>query len=408
ITPCCVSTHSQSSSWCAMISAENELGIESQPPSAGLSCCPHRFTAFSRIPLPPGYCLADCSPLSRPRPAVNAAPGGRARLWYPLAERTCPEPACRQGGPSKGPPPRLASPSLPGRYALVDQLIADGVSHVFGNPGTTEEAFMDVLQEYPRLQYVLALHESVAAGIADGYARASGRPSFLQLHINPGLGNAVGMLYNSYRTRTPMVVYEGRAPQRGGSQDPILAGDLVRMAEPVTKWAAHVEDAAELSVLLRRAFKVAMEPPRGPVFLSVPMNVMDEEAEGEGTPTASTHTRARPDPEAIERVAEVLAAAQSPVIVCGARRRPPPPSPRSTSRRSRPTLPSSTSTSTPGRSRKPGPSITASWPTRRWPSPTCCLPSRSTCPPRTRRRPSAALGRSRRWPTRSCRGWTAP
>src|SRR3972149_4327988 len=134
-------------------------------------------------------------------------------------------------------------PRLTGRYALVDQLIADGVSHVFGNPGPPEEAFMDVLQEYPRLQYVLALHESVAAGIADGYARASGRPSFLQLHINPGLGNAVGMLYNSYRTRTPMVVYAGQHPQRGGSQDPILAGDLVRMATPVTKWAAHVEDA---------------------------------------------------------------------------------------------------------------------------------------------------------------------
>ena len=208
-------------------------------------------------------------------------------------------------------------PRLSGRYALADQLIADGVTHVFGNPGTTEEAFMDVLQEYPQLQYILALHESVATGIADGYARASGRPSFLQLHINPGLGNAMGMLYNSYRTRTPMVVYAGQHPQRGGSQDPILAGDLVRMAEPVTKWAAHVEDAAELPVLLRRAFKVAMEPPRGPVFLSVPMNVLDEEAEVEITPTAYTNTRVRPDPEGIERVAEVLAAAQSPLIICG-------------------------------------------------------------------------------------------
>jgi benzoylformate decarboxylase len=89
------------------------------------------------------------------------------------------------------------------------------------------------------------------------------------------------------------------------------------MAEPVTKWAAHVEDAAELPVLLRRAFKTAMEPPRGPVFLSVPMNVMDEEAEIDITPTAYTNTRVRPDPEAIERVAEVLAAAQSPLIICG-------------------------------------------------------------------------------------------
>ena len=208
-------------------------------------------------------------------------------------------------------------PKLSGRYALLEQLVADGVTHVFGNPGSTEEAFMDALQDYPQIRYILALHESVAVGIADGYARASGRPAFLQLHINPGLGNAMGMLYNSYRTQTPMVVYAGQHSQRGGSQEPILAGDLVRMAEPVTKWAMHVEDAFEIPVLLRRAFKVAMEPPRGPVFLSIPMNVMDEEADVDITPTAYTNTRVRPDPDAVERVAQVLAAAQSPLIVCG-------------------------------------------------------------------------------------------
>lgn len=209
-------------------------------------------------------------------------------------------------------------PKLTGRYAFLDQLVADGVTHVFGNPGTTEQAFQDALQDYPQIKYILALHESVVVGMADGYARASGRPSFLQLHINPGLGNAMGMLYNSYRTRTPMVVYAGQHPQRGGSQEPILAGDLVRMAEPVTKWATQAEDAAEIPLMLRRAFKVAMEPPAGPVFLSVPTNVMDEEAEVEITATSYTNTRVRPDPEAVERVAEVLAGAQSPVIICGA------------------------------------------------------------------------------------------
>ncbi len=209
-------------------------------------------------------------------------------------------------------------PKLTGRYALLEQLVTDGVTHVFGNPGTTEEAFIDALQDYPQLQYILALHESVAVGIADGYAWATGRPSFVQLHINPGLGNAMGMLYNAYRTQTPMVVYAGQHPQRGGTQEPILFGDLVRMAEPVTKWAAHVEDAGEIPVLLRRAFKVAMEPPRGPVFLSIPANVMDEEADAEIVPTVYTNTRVRPDPEAVERTAQVLAGAQSPVIICGA------------------------------------------------------------------------------------------
>jgi thiamine pyrophosphate-dependent acetolactate synthase large subunit-like protein len=209
-------------------------------------------------------------------------------------------------------------PKLTGRYALLEQLVTDGVTHVFGNPGTTEEAFIDALQDYPQLHYILALQESVAVGVADGYARATGRPSFVQLHINPGLGNAMGMLYNAYRTQTPMVVYAGQHPQRGASQEPILFGDLVRMAEPVTKWAVHVEDAGEIPLLLRRAFKAAMEPPRGPVFLSIPTNVMDEEADVDVVPTAYTNTRVRPDPEAVERAAQLLADARSPVIICGA------------------------------------------------------------------------------------------
>ncbi len=209
-------------------------------------------------------------------------------------------------------------PKLTGRYAFLEQLVTDGVTHVFGNPGTSEEAFMDALQDYSQLQYILALHESVAVGIADGYARATGRPSFVQLHINPGLANAMGMLYNAYRTQTPMVVYAGQHPQRGGSQEPILFGDLVRMAEPVTKWATHVEDAGEVPIMMRRAFKAAMEPPRGPVFLSIPTNVMDEEADVDIVPTVYTNTRVRPDPEAVERAAQVLADAQSPLIICGA------------------------------------------------------------------------------------------
>jgi benzoylformate decarboxylase len=208
-------------------------------------------------------------------------------------------------------------PALTGRYAMLDQLVTEGTKYVFGNPGTTEQGFMDALQDYPQLEYVLALHEGVATGIADGYARASGKPAFLQLHIMPGLGNAMGMLYNSYRTRTPLVVYAGQHPQRGSSQEPILAGDLVRLAEPLTKWAVEAQDAHEVPLLVRRAFKVAMEPPRGPVFLSVPTNVMDEEAEVVISPSTYVDTRARPDSAAVERIATILAGARSPVIICG-------------------------------------------------------------------------------------------
>ncbi len=208
-------------------------------------------------------------------------------------------------------------PKLSGRYALIEQLLAEGVTHVFGNPGTTEQGFQDALQDYPQLQYILALQESVAIGAADGYARASGKPAFVQLHIMPGLGNAMGMLYNSHRMHTPLVIYAGQHPQHGNSQEPILAGDLVRLAEPVTKWAVEAQDANEIPVLLRRAFKTAMEPPRGPVFISVPANVMDEESNTEIIPSSPADTRVHASPDVIERIAAVLLEARSPVIICG-------------------------------------------------------------------------------------------
>ena len=208
-------------------------------------------------------------------------------------------------------------PKLAGRYALLEQLVAEGVAYVFGNPGTTEQAFMDALQDYPQMQYILALHEGVALSIADGYARASGRPAFVQLHIMPGLGNAMGMLYNSFRSHTPLVIYAGQHPQRGASQEPILAGDLVRLAQPVTKWAVEAQDPAEIPFLLRRAFKVAMDPPRGPVLLSIPTNLMDEETDVQIVPPSYTSPRVRPDPATLERAADLIAQAQSPLIICG-------------------------------------------------------------------------------------------
>src|SRR3990170_3179718 len=209
-------------------------------------------------------------------------------------------------------------PKLAGRYAMLEQLVAEGTKYVFGNPGTTEQGFIDALQDYPQIDYILSLQESIAVGVADGYARAGGRPAFVQLHIMPGLGNAMGMLYNSYRAGTPLVVYAGQHAQRGGtSQGPILAGDLVRLAEPLSRWAAEAQDAREIPVLLRQAFKAALGPPSGPAFLSVPANLMDEEADVDIFPAHRVDTRVRPDPEAVERIARLLLEAKSPVIICG-------------------------------------------------------------------------------------------
>ncbi|HVQ78264.1 MAG TPA: thiamine pyrophosphate-binding protein, partial [Candidatus Binatia bacterium] len=206
---------------------------------------------------------------------------------------------------------------MTGKRALAEQLTADGVRYVFGNPGTTEQGFMDVLQEYPQLEFILALHEGVAVGMADAYARASRRPAFVEVHTGPGLGNAMGMIYNATMGKTPMVVYAGHSPSRTVLQEPLLSGPLVEMARPLTKWAAEVHHAHDVPRALRRAFKTAMEPPQGPVFLSLPLDVLDEEADVEIMPTTYTSWRGRVDPAGMAEVARRLLAAERPMVMAG-------------------------------------------------------------------------------------------
>lgn len=202
------------------------------------------------------------------------------------------------------------------KRAMVEQLLAEGVRYVFGNPGTTEQPFMDILQEYPEIEFILGLQESIPVGMADAYARATGRPSFVELHTAPGLGNAMGLLYNVWKGGTPMVVYAGHQASHAILQEPILVGDLVNMAKPVTKWAVEVTNGPDVPFALRRAFKVAMDPPRGPVFLSIPMDVLDEAGPMTVEPSTSTYRRVRPDPEAVEKAVTLLAQAQTPALVC--------------------------------------------------------------------------------------------
>lgn len=203
------------------------------------------------------------------------------------------------------------------KRALLEQLVVDGVTHVFGNPGTTEQGFMDLLQDYPQIRYVLALHESAAVGMADAYARATGTPSFVELHIAPGLGNAMGMLYDAYEGGSPMVVYVGQQDTRGSMQEPILHGNLVEMARPVTKWAVEAQRGEDVPMLLRRAFKVAAEPPQGPVLFSVPLDVFDEEGEMIIEPTSYVDWRSRPSVESTRRAVDLIGRASNPVIVVG-------------------------------------------------------------------------------------------
>jgi benzoylformate decarboxylase len=206
---------------------------------------------------------------------------------------------------------------LIGKRALLEQLIADDVRYIFGNPGTTEQGFMDILQDYPQVQFMLALHEGVAMSMADAYARLTRRPAFVELHIAPGLGNALGMMHNARIGKTPLVVYAGQSPTNALLQEPHLSGPLVDMARPIAKWAAQVEHAHDIPRALRRAFKIAAEPPQGPVFLAFPMDVLDAEAEVDISPTTHTNWRARPDAAGLAQVADQLVRARRPMLMVG-------------------------------------------------------------------------------------------
>lgn len=204
-----------------------------------------------------------------------------------------------------------------GRYAIIEQLLADGITHMFGNPGTVEQGFLDVLKDFPDFKYILTLQETIAVGVADGYARGTKEPTIVQLHSGVGLGNGIGMMYQSKRGHAPLVVIAGEAGIRYDATDAQMAADLVAMAEPVTKWATRVVDPTSLLRVLRRAIKMASTPPMGPVFVCLPMDILDAPSEEPIFPTSRLLTRTTPEPDTLKLVAEKLAAAKNPMIIMG-------------------------------------------------------------------------------------------
>jgi benzoylformate decarboxylase len=190
------------------------------------------------------------------------------------------------------------------RDVLLEVLRTEGVRHVFGNPGSTELPFIDALAGARDLRYVLGLQEATSVGIAEGYAQATGRPAFLNLHTSAGLGNAIGALTNAQANQTPLVVTAGQQDYRHIATDPLLAGDLTGLAESVSKWTHEVRTAGELGTILRRAFHDAMSPPSGPVFVSIPMDLL-EDGDDHPTPPPSTIHR-RPVADAMDELADLL------------------------------------------------------------------------------------------------------
>lgn len=205
-------------------------------------------------------------------------------------------------------------PVSTGAEILLEVLATEGVRHVFGNPGTTELPFIDALAEAADFEYVLALHEGTVVGMADGYAQATRRPSFVNLHTAPGTGNAMGNLSNVRATGTPMVLTAGQQHRGHLLAEPFLSGPLVEMASGLVKWAVEVGSAGDLGILARRAFHDAAHPPTGPVFLSIPMDVLEEPTD-EPVPPPSRIDR-RTVPGALdEAAARIVSAGPGGVVI---------------------------------------------------------------------------------------------
>lgn len=199
---------------------------------------------------------------------------------------------------------------------LMEILERSGVRHLFGNPGTTELTFLDALPD-SGLEYVVALQEATAVAAADGYAQASGRVGVVNVHVTPGVANGLSILHNAARAKTPLLVTAGQQDTRFLMHDPILSGDLVQLTEQFTKWSYEVRRADEAPSALRRALKLALTPPTGPVFLSLPMNLMAETVEDGGEAAPVVAARTRPEAGAIQRAAEILADARTPIVIAG-------------------------------------------------------------------------------------------
>jgi len=204
-----------------------------------------------------------------------------------------------------------------GRAAFLQLLADEGITHLFGNPGTTELAIMEVVPQFPQLKFVLGLQEASVVAMADGYCRASGKLAAANVHVAPGLGNAMGALYNAKFSGSPIILTAGQQEQGHGLLEPMLYDPLVPIAQPLVKWAVEVTRAADLPRIIHRAAKLALTPPMGPVFLSLPGDVLDETIEMDMGKPVRVDGAVRPTEATLDQIAQMLTAAKRPAILAG-------------------------------------------------------------------------------------------
>lgn len=206
---------------------------------------------------------------------------------------------------------------LSGKQAFLEILKQEGVELMFGNPGTTELPLMDGLAREPKIRYILALQEAVAIAMADGYAQASGKLAAVNVHTSPGLGNSMGMLYDAMKAGSPLLLTAGQHDQAMNLTEPILWSELTPVARPYVKWAHEITRLEDLPRAVRRAAKTALAHPTGPVFLSLPVDVLNAERELDLLASTRIAPRTRGDKAAVEAAADLLAKAKRPILIAG-------------------------------------------------------------------------------------------
>ena len=205
------------------------------------------------------------------------------------------------------------------REAAFDLFRAHGMTTMFGNPGSTE---LPMLADFPSdFRYVLGLQEAVVVGMADGYAQASGKTTVVNLHTAPGVGNAMGAIFNAQANHSPLLITAG---QQARAQITLQANltnrDATRMPHPLVKWSYEPPRAEDVPLALAHGAHLASLAPRGPVFVSLPMDDWGVEVGDEPAQAAIERRvsgRATADPEAVRALAERLDAAANPVLVAG-------------------------------------------------------------------------------------------
>jgi benzoylformate decarboxylase len=201
------------------------------------------------------------------------------------------------------------------RAAVLDLLRAFGITTIFGNPGSTE---LPLFRDFPKdFRYILGLQEAVVVGMADGYAQATRNAAFVNLHSAVGVGHAMGNIFTAYRNRTPLVVTAGQQARSILPYEPFLySSQATELPKPYVKWSCEPARAEDVPAAIARAYYLAMQPPRGPVLVSVPAD--DWARPCERIEARVVSSAMRPEPRVLSAIGDALDRSKRPAFVVGA------------------------------------------------------------------------------------------